>query len=150
MPLQHPSLAVAQNRSLTDGLAAELAARNPDARVVFPDEVAEPLRLSRFLWNWSEFLIAFRDSNTVNDGTVIELGQLLGVSGIVLLSLFPEGDTMPAALELAVFECTSGRLEWAGSSVVGPLGALATDDRVSQIHERLSELLDSLPPLRHR
>jgi len=148
MPLQHPSLAFAHSRSLTDTLATELAARNPDAQVVTADEVADRLHMHQLLRAWAGFLIAYRDSNVVNGGTVIEVGQLLEVSGIVLLSLFPGDEATPAELELSVFECAGGTLEWAGSSLLEPLGSLASKDRVSQLHQRLTELLDSLPALR--
>jgi len=148
MPLQHPSLAFLQSRSLTEALASALAARNPDAQVVTADEVADRLRMHRLLPGWADFLAAYRDSNVVNGGTVIDVGQLLEVSGIVLLSLFPGDDATPAELELSVFECAGGTLEWAGSSLLHPLGILASKDRVSQIHERLAELLDLLPALR--
>jgi hypothetical protein len=150
MPLQHPALSFLQSRSLTERLAAEVAVRNQRAQVVSPDEVAERLGLSGWLSDWAGFLIAYRDSNTVNGGTLIEVGWLLEVSGIVLLSVFPGGGATPAELELAVFECAGGRLEWAGSSLLDPLGPLASEGRVSQLHQRMAELLDSLPPLRQQ
>ena len=150
MPLQHPSLAFGLSESLCVGLATVLAARNADALVVFPREVAERLSLSPLLRDWARFLIAFRDSNTVNGGTVIALGRLLEVSGIVVLSLFTGDESAPAAIELAVFECAGGRLEWAGSSPLEPLGTLATEDEVARLHRNVMELLDSLPPLRRR
>jgi len=150
MPLQHPSLAFGQSRSLIEGLSAELAARNADAQVVFPSEVAERLRLSPLLRDWARFLIAFRDSNTVNGGTVIELGEMLAVSGIVVVSLFAGGGSAPAEIELSVFECARGQLEWAGSSRLEPLGILASEERVARLHQRLTQLLDALPALRVR
>jgi hypothetical protein len=116
--------------------------------VVTAHEVADRLRMNQLLRSWAGFLIAYRDSNIVNGGTVIEVGQLLEVSGIVLLSIFPGDEATPAELELSVFECAGGTLEWAGSSLLEPLGSLASTDRVSRLHQRLTELLDSLPALR--